>query len=1662
MTKSASLYFGCKTGHDVFLNRGYRFEQRDTNDKAFENENWSSSEMADKQLEPLSFLRNFQVQTRSESEGMGPPLNGHYYYHAYCASQERGGGDNYAPWADQAQMGAMRQADINADGRVDLIFSYFRIGDNDCAIGGNSIPGGDVVSNGCYVKNIYLNTARGFEKIDDATRVHFPTVQYRDFTSGFAGFTAPFISSLEYDRGTPSVWRTAQFAMSDLGRFVDIDNDGLQDLVVADICETNISQAPGGGGQADIKCKNKVGNADVYGRGVWYKNTGVVPDLMTSESTQSGAWTEITYENAPIAKSTWKNKKNPNGLMVVEEITRGAQPHSNSNFERIEFEYGPLIRSARTARTYGFESVSANFYHMTDGVEYPLIKVKREFETNAEDVFYAHDSTLVSHIDHPYRGQVHRTTVCPIDDPENCFLEKSTTFSLRLVADSDGYEVARPQVDQTLSTECELSTGVCVTSGTIIEERDSLGFPIKTISGKADPVSKQINTNDKNYVETFADYEHRRDIWKLGLPIEESISGYSSDFDTGTSTFGTLSKHASTYDIYGALSTATRPDITSDICPPGVISDDQVITYTRDALGFVTQVRNGGLAIETVPDNFHLYPQSKSVRVGRYNQIGQPNGNALLTELFEHDLRFGNIRRTTDVNGKVFRQKFDSFGRPLEVYGPPEGRDIFGTLLTKHHYDDVYPPTISTTTYYGGSDYSLERTFFDGYRRPLATLVGHPAHRSMTRVSAYRYDGAGRKTHAYHPVNVKLLILGQNISNVNYAQVEPNDQQFHDNIEYDALDRPLYIVKASEDLPNNGLTTAFEYTSPQQVIETKPRGNKVRRSSDVQGNLIQVEHLDWNDQVLSNYEYDRDGLGRITEIRDPDQNIRRLAYDPGGRIDRLSLPHKSTSLGNVFLFCHDENDHLVGMTTPGGDTVETHRDNLGRVYRTTASNTAGTEESFVVYGGSAQNANGRVRLTLNNAGRVLREYDQYGRTSRVEQQLSSNVLAGSSNLPSTYVALFDYGRQGNLNSVEFTGLGARAELAYERDVLGRVKRVLSYDDSGATTLVDGIVYNAHNAVTKANLGNGNSAHWSFLSGRNLLDRIEHRDADGDIFGGVEYMGYDSNDNLLGELRLGEASTILADKMHTYDALDRLIKTEGGVQFRAVLFDEDYTYSPGGNISTAASDVYYYARQDLPQAVTQVDTGPNSYRQLQYDNSGRMIHEDATNIGFGVWGTHHSATDVAYDAAGCMTRIDHEIWATGRAGTRTVSDQTTRHVCGEGGRRVLRETTDNLTGETQRVIDFAGLAEIRPDEGIMLWRVPVNGAVTVEEARFLATGVRDDDQSGYIHPDLRGSTLAKTGWDAQMSLPFEEAEYDAWGKTLRVSTNSVPTHQFVGFEPDPATGWYFMGARVYDPTLRRWLSPDPLLLAAPQVDVNHGISLNLYAYADNEPVRLIDPDGTKPFAQAVGSGTCGRDWDCTSESYAWTRGSKFDEQLKNAAPVFGVMGDAGDLISAGFYALAVVENPTWDNAKAFGEHAAWSMVPIAGAGVSKGLLNGPTKQLGKAGAEALNGIIDVGRRRVFKGDEGIQHFEKHAASFMKVLGKKNFDMKEYMDSAHDVIKYGTYLPDSNAFVMAIPGSEKRGKGGLKFGFVGLDRVSGDITTFHIKDLKQIKNKSSGVE
>jgi RHS repeat-associated protein len=187
--------------------------------------------------------------------------------------------------------------------------------------------------------------------------------------------------------------------------------------------------------------------------------------------------------------------------------------------------------------------------------------------------------------------------------------------------------------------------------------------------------------------------------------------------------------------------------------------------------------------------------------------------------------------------------------------------------------------------------------------------------------------------------------------------------------------------------------------------------------------------------------------------------------------------------------------------------------------------------------------------------------------------------------------------------------------------------------------------------------------------------------------------------------------------------------------------------------------------------------------------------------------------------------------------------------------VVRSTLDHATHKTQRVIDFAGLAEVRPDDapgGIFLARLSVSNSTAVEEARSLATGERLAARSGYLHKDLRGSVVAQSTFEKKSAVELVAGtDYEPWGDKLGVGTLAAPVHAFLDREPDPGLGYYQLGARVYDPKLRRWISPDPLLLALPELDTGSAAQLNLYAYGLNNPVRYIDVGGTDGWDKVTG-------------------------------------------------------------------------------------------------------------------------------------------------------------------------------------------------------------------
>jgi RHS repeat-associated protein len=428
-----------------------------------------------------------------------------------------------------------------------------------------------------------------------------------------------------------------------------------------------------------------------------------------------------------------------------------------------------------------------------------------------------------------------------------------------------------------------------------------------------------------------------------------------------------------------------------------------------------------------------------------------------------------------------------------------------------------------------------------------------------------------------------------------------------------------------------------------------------------------------------------------------------------------------------------------------------------------------------------------------------------------------------------------YTPAGNLTSVTFGGFPSKTtpSIVYTHDVKGRPTVIDAKVGAAATTLAADIVFDAADRVRNARYGNGTSGAWSFNAKSDHLDKITYTNATSGVLAAVAHV-FDANDNVVEESRekLGAAG-IFSQKLHTYDALDRLrtsnVSSPSGNQA------ESYAFSPSGNVLVAGGDLYTYGSPVTAQAASVV-VGSEKQRALTYDADGYLTSDSETRDD----GSSSTRT-LAFDPTGCMRLIMRtDVAASGT--TNASSDYT----CGLDGRVVARATT-KLDGTQSRRIDFAGIAEIRPDEGIFLLRVPLHGSVSVEDARSLATGDRVTAMSGYLISDARGTELATTGFDSATPDLTREAEYAAWGKKLAgYSALPSPRHGFVGAEADEAAGTYSFGARTYDPSLRRWVSPDPLLAAAPHLDEYVGESLNLYSYADGNPVKNTDKSGYCPL------------------------------------------------------------------------------------------------------------------------------------------------------------------------------------------------------------------------
>jgi len=82
-------------------------------------------------------------------------------------------------------------------------------------------------------------------------------------------------------------------------------------------------------------------------------------------------------------------------------------------------------------------------------------------------------------------------------------------------------------------------------------------------------------------------------------------------------------------------------------------------------------------------------------------------------------------------------------------------------------------------------------------------------------------------------------------------------------------------------------------------------------------------------------------------------------------------------------------------------------------------------------------------------------------------------------------------------------------------------------------------------------------------------------------------------------------------------------------------------------------------------------------------------------------------------------------------------------------------------------------------------------------------------------------------------------YDSFGNA---SGNLATRYQYTGREFDNFTGLHYYRARWYDGNLGRFISEDPIGFA--------GGDINLYGYVWNNPIKLVDPQGTDGGVTAI--------------------------------------------------------------------------------------------------------------------------------------------------------------------------------------------------------------------
>lgn len=649
--------------------------------------------------------------------------------------------------------------------------------------------------------------------------------------------------------------------------------------------------------------------------------------------------------------------------------------------------------------------------------------------------------------------------------------------------------------------------------------------------------------------------------------------------------------------------------------------------------------------------------------------------------------------------------------------------------------------------------------------------------------------------------------------------------------EYDALDRVIYTKKEINDSSEEFAENWVYYDTHGNVVETKVKDaslnstasyNKTLYTYDTLNNLTVIEQpLNAESSVYTQYVYDSLNSVRyvytgLTEL---------LTLNESGLPVETNVAYSSTE------YQYDQY-HNITKAISDSKTESYTYDFMGNMLSSSIANSSPVYYTYDILGRQLTKSSDNLTesVTYNEAGQIATITDKNG-THTYTYDLLGRVLTETRNDSSDerdYKLIFTYNSKNQPLTTSLQLYDSETELyeekdyqAYTYDTLSRLSLLTfksSVNDASASTI--GYEYNAISQPTSVTVTQNDNSYktlYGYSSG-GLQNRIEQKTKVGDsdyVTQHYEDYTYSTIGNLLTKTDNSGNLT-----QYSYDSLNRLVSEsylENSVATKQILYNYD---AFNNRISKTLNDIlnqteeqttytYRYGTQLSSETTTSVD-GSETF-SYNYNNAGDLISKCKI-----VDGVESVVTSNTYDAFGRLlstsitedsvsTQTNYEYDALNHRISKTTNEDTIYHFW--NGNNIVGDLTTNAF--QSYVFGVTGIEAL---------------TTTNDGTRTLAAYGKNVHGDVITLQSLNGTTVGNY-------------EYDAYGNVLSSTNDIYNPYGYSGEYYDEETGYYYLKARYYDPSIGSFIQKDTY-----SGEITSPASLNPYGYCAANPVYYSDPTG----------------------------------------------------------------------------------------------------------------------------------------------------------------------------------------------------------------------------